>query len=204
MKQNKIVVITGSIGSGKSTVTKILQENNFTVIDADEISRKIYLKGKKAYFEIIEKFGERILNSFGEIDRKKLGYIVFSNENKRKLLNKITHKYIFSDMKCQIDMLKNKEETLFLDIPIYFEVQDTLEYIGIVPDMVCLVYSPKNIQVERIQKRDGLSISEVENRLKSQLDNYEVLKKADYIIANDGTMSDLYIKVERFLNRLNI
>lgn len=198
MKQSRIIVITGSIGSGKSTVTNMIKKMDYSVIDADDIGKKIYLKGKDAYFEIIESFGKDILNSSEEIDRKKLGYIVFSNEKKRIVLNKITHKYIFEEMKNEINKIGS--EIVFLDIPIYFEVRDTMKSLGIVPDLICMVSTNRDIQIERVQNRDGFTKEEVESRLNAQKNNIDLLKEADYIISNNETIVDLKLKVNRFLD----
>ena len=109
----KIIGVTGGIGSGKSTVSSMFRQFGAEIIDADEISRNVAKKTGSAFFEVVENFGLEILLENGEIDRKKLGQIVFSDKNKLVVLNEIIHKYVFCEMEKRIK--ESKAEIIILD-----------------------------------------------------------------------------------------
>src|SRR5689334_14007466 len=117
-----VIGLTGGIASGKSTVSNMLKEMSITVIDADVEARLAVMNGEPAYKEIIEEFGHNILLENGEIDRQKLGSIIFNQADKRQRLNEITHPEVRKRMLEQVETAKkNKEEVIVLDIPLLFE-----------------------------------------------------------------------------------
>lgn len=200
MKQNKLVGITGGIGTGKSLVSKYLLKKGYTVIDFDNISRNIYRRDKQAYSEILEKFGEEVLDSEGEVDRKKLAEIVFKDRKKLSTLNRITHRHIFEEAKELISLSSDKN-ILFLDIPLLYEVREEIEKSGIRIDEVWFVYSDRELQIERVMKRDGIDYQSAVKRVDAQIPTDEKIKYADKIICNLGNEEEVYSQIELFLRQ---
>lgn len=200
MKQNKIVGITGGIGTGKSLVSKYLLKKGYTVIDFDKISKGIYKAGKSAYFEIMDKFGEGVLDQGGEVDRKKLAEIVFKDGKKLSALNKITHRYIFEEAK-ELIALNSDKKLVFLDIPLLYEVKDEIEKSGIKIEEVWFVYSDRELQIERVMKRDNIDYQSAVKRVDAQIPTDEKIKYADKIICNLGDEEEVYSQIELFLRQ---
>ncbi|MCM3568320.1 dephospho-CoA kinase [Neobacillus mesonae] len=179
-----IVGLTGGIASGKSTVSNMLKEMNITVIDADVESRLAVQKGEPAYYKIIEEFGSDILLENEEIDRPKLGSIIFHQEDKRKLLNQIVHPDVRSRMNNKIEQAKqNREDVIILDIPLLFESK--LTYMA---DKTILVYVNEEIQLKRLMERNSLSVSDAKARMQSQMPLSEKVSLADAVIDNNGSV----------------
>ncbi|MEJ8552921.1 dephospho-CoA kinase [Tepidibacter sp. Z1-5] len=190
-----VIGLTGSIGSGKSTVSNILKKKNMDIIDADEISRKIF-DDKKALDVLVEHFGSEILNSDNVLDRKKLGSIVFSDEDKLKKLNSITHPIIINNIKDGIDKFnKQGKKIVILDAPLLIEA-NLLDLV----DMVLLVMCNENVQIKRIIKRDNISKEDAILRIRSQMSVEDKKKYADYIIDNSYNQDKLEADVEKFCN----
>ena len=149
MKQNrpKVIVITGSIGTGKSTAVDIIKEFGFTVLDSDKIVHEGYNIGSELYYKIINHFGEDILKG-DEIDRQKLGEIVFNNDKKLNELNNMVHGYVYDKLKEGIEA--SKEKVIFLDIPLLFETKDIHEPIY---DEIWLIYVSEETQRKRLMER---------------------------------------------------
>lgn len=200
MKQNKIVGITGGIGTGKSLVSNYLLKRGYTVIDFDSISRNIYGRDKQAYSEILEKFGEGVLDSEGEVDRKKLAEIVFKDRKKLLTLNSITHRHIFEEAKELISLSSDKK-ILFLDIPLLYEVKEEIERSGIQIDEVWFVYSDRELQIERVMNRDGIDYQSAVKRVDAQIPTDEKIKYADKIICNLGNEQEVYSQIDLFLRQ---
>ena len=114
-----IVGLTGGTGTGKTSISKIFEKSGYKVINYDLVTRQIYSKGSRCLNEVVETFGKEILTSDGELDRRKLGEIVFSDKNSLDRLNKIVYKYILSLTAGEIEKSKNKK--LLLDAPTLFE-----------------------------------------------------------------------------------
>src|SRR5699024_5078503 len=112
----KIIGITGGIATGKSTVTNFLIDKGYKVIDADKIAREVVEKGEIAYDEIVNYFGNNILKKDGSIDRKKLGEIIFNDQNKRTKLNSIVHPQVIKKIKENINLCSKNNNILFVDI----------------------------------------------------------------------------------------
>ena len=188
-----VIGLTGSIGSGKSTVSNILKKKNINIIDADEISRKIF-DDKEALDLLVKCFGREILNSDNFLDRKKLGSIVFSDKDKLKKLNSITHPIITNKIKSSIDKFeKQGEKNVILDAPLLIEAN----LLNLV-DRVLLVICNENIQIKRIVKRDNISKEDAILRIRLQMSVEDKKKYADYIIDNSYNQNTLEIDVEKF------
>lgn len=181
----KIIGLTGGIATGKSTVSKILTDNGYVVIDADVLARKVVEIGQPAYNEIVKSFGVDILNPDKSIDRKILGRLIFSDDELKSQLNNITHPYIFQEMKKEISRKCRDNKILFLDIPLLFEEYSKIMELGIDFQEIWLVYVNENSQRNRLMKRDNLDIEESQKRISSQMSMETKYKMADVIIDNN-------------------
>lgn len=179
-----IIGLTGSIGTGKSTVAKMFSELNIPVIDADRIAREVVEPGKIAYEQIVATFGEEILLADGSINRKKLGSIVFQDEAKRTKLNEIVHPEVRKEMLRQKEAyLENGASCVVLDIPLLYESK--LTYLV---DKILVVATTPEVQLERIIARDKCSVAEAKRRMNAQIPITEKVKWADAVIDNNGTI----------------
>jgi dephospho-CoA kinase len=195
-----IIGLTGGIASGKSTVARMLLDMNIPVIDADVEARKVVEKGQKAYVQIIETFGSEILTAAGDIDRVKLGSIVFHDEDKRHQLNAIVHPAVRESMnaeKAKYVILGNS--VVVLDIPLLFESKLTH-----MVDKTILVYVDAEIQLNRLMSRNQLIESEAMARIKSQMPLIEKIKLADVVIDNNGTINDTETQLIKILNNWEV
>lgn len=181
----KIIGLTGGIATGKSTVSKILTDNGYMVIDADVLARKIVEVGQPAYTEIVKSFGEDILNPDKSINRKTLGRLIFADDELKAQLNNITHPYIFQEMKREISRKCRDNKIIFLDIPLLFEEYSKIMELGIDFHEIWLVYVNENLQLNRLMKRDNLSREESQKRINSQMSMAIKYKMADIIIDNN-------------------
>ena len=185
-----IVGITGYSGSGKSTVSKVFGEKGFFVADTDKIGHDILMPDGKAYREIVNHFGESILNPDKTINRKALGTIVFNNNEELLFLNKVTHFYITEIVKELIKAHKN----IVIDGALLIESK-----INLICDKTIFVSCPIDIRIDRIIKRDNISENEVYLRLNSQKDDAFYKENCDFEIVNDG-LKDILPQVEEFLS----
>lgn len=202
MKQNKCIVIglTGGISTGKSTVTKIIIENGFKVIDADKIAREVVEIGKPAYEDIVRVFGEEILDKNFNIDRKKLGSIIFNNKEYRMKLNAIVHPRVFQTMREKLMDYSIENAVVFLDIPLLIEEMDIINGYGITFDEIWVVYTKENIQIERLMDRDNISYQDAYKKIKSQMPIEQKIKYANRIIDNNNGLNELVVQVKKLLN----
>lgn len=192
------VAITGGIGTGKSTVSDIIRTKGYTVLDADELARKVVEVGQPAYQEIVKTFGKEILSNDGSIDRLKLGTIIFSDIKKRELLEKITHPRIREIcIRLRDEKFAQGEKVVFYDVPLLFEknLQDEFDHI------IAVITTP-TLQRERLQKRNRWNDEEIKNRMSAQLSLEEKAKRADSVVENNGTKKDLEKMVNEVLSRL--
>ena len=177
----KIIGLTGGTGSGKSVVSRYMEAHGAVIVDADLVSRQIVEKGKPAYLEICAFFGAEILDTDGNILRRKLGEIVFHDKEKLAFLNQCTHRYIREEMLGQIEAVK-KEGTapyVILDAPLLFEAK--LEEIC---DVVWVVYADANVRAKRVMERDGVTYDLAMARISNQKSWEEYKAKADAVIDN--------------------
>lgn len=195
-----IIGLTGSIGTGKSTIANKFKQLNIPVIDADLIAREVVEPGEHAYNEIVATFGEEILQRDGKLDREKLGAIVFSDEQKRKTLNGIIHPAIRQEMIRQRDAyVSEKVPCVVLDIPLLYESKLT-HFV----EKVIVVTTEQSVQVERILKRDEMTEEEAIQRIDSQIDVSEKEKWADAVIDNNGTIAESEQQLIDILTKWNV
>ncbi|XP_063816050.1 dephospho-CoA kinase domain-containing protein [Pseudophryne corroboree] len=178
-----LVGLSGGIASGKSTVVSILRELGCAVIDADVIAKQVVQPGTPAYSQIVHHFGGEVLLKSGMLDREKLGAIIFSDPEKRNLLNSITHLSVRRAMlKQTLCYFFLGYRYVILDIPLLFELRNLTRYMK----HTVLVYCDPQTQVERFIRRSGLSREEVLKRLAAQLPIDSKLPLADHVIDNSG------------------
>lgn len=194
--------LTGGIGSGKSAAARIFRSLGAYIVDADKISREILKKGNKAYDEITERFGDRILNPDETINRRTLADIVFASHKDLEALNSITHKHILSSMEKQArwaeDSGRFDESIIVLDAPLLFAEDFSVRY-----DKSLAVTADDEVRIERVMRRDKSSRSDVIARIKNQLTNEELARRADYVIENNtDDLEDLKTKVTELYERL--
>ncbi|MCC2928143.1 dephospho-CoA kinase [Bacillus sp. LBG-1-113] len=191
-----VIGLTGGIASGKSTVANMLIDKGITVIDADIIAKQAVEKGMPAYLQIIDEFGEDILLENGDIDRRKLGALVFTNEQKRLALNSIVHPAVREEMlKRRDESIANQETFVVLDIPLLFESK--LESLV---DKIIVVSVTKELQLERLIKRNQLTEEEALSRIRSQMPLEEKVSRADNVIDNSGTLEETKQQLEEILS----
>ncbi len=200
-KMKKVVIgLTGGIGTGKSTVSQILKEKKFPVIDLDIISHEV-IKFPKVVEKIVENFGKEVLeyNNTGNwiISREKLGRVIFGNREKRVILNSIMHPEILHIMREKILECKKENKIIFVEIQLLFEVQWEKEF-----DYILLVSAEKETQIKRILSRDKRSKEEALSIINSQMPLDEKKKISDYVIENDGNIQDLERKIDGFLKKI--
>lgn len=195
MKQNKMIIgITGSIGTGKSTVSNYLISKGYSVVDADKISKGAYNIGSNGYKAILEVFGVEILNSNGEVDRKKIKKIVFDNSNMLQRLNMAIHPIIINEIEKEIEILLESQNVVFLDAPLLIETELNKKV-----NKIIVVICDKNEQINRIIKRDKITADMAISIINSQMSIDEKLKFADYIVYNNSTIENLYSQVDEII-----
>jgi dephospho-CoA kinase len=195
-----IIGLTGGIASGKSTVSNMLREFGFPIVDADIISRQVVEIGERAYNEIVKAFGEDVLQQDGTLDRIKLGSIVFNDELKRKQLNNIVHPAVRSTMLEQKEQyLQAGAKAVILDIPLLFESQLTY-----MVDKTIVVYVNRSIQLQRLMERNDFSEPEALARINSQMPLQEKKELSDEVINNNGTLQETKAQLEHLLTSWNL
>ncbi|WP_216667729.1 dephospho-CoA kinase [Sporosarcina jiandibaonis] len=195
-----IIGLTGSIASGKSTVSKMLKEKGFPIVDADKIARQVVEPGTSVIKEIGEHFGDEVLNEDGSLNREKLGERIFKNEEERKKLNSIIHPAIRNEMIRQKEQwISNGANTVIMDIPLLFEskLQSFVE-------KIIVVSVTPEIQKERLIARNKLNEQEAADRINSQLPMVEKEAGADAVIDNNGTIEETKMQVESLLDKWDL
>ncbi|MBF0754036.1 MULTISPECIES: dephospho-CoA kinase [Jeotgalicoccus] len=192
----KIIGLTGGIASGKTTVSDYLKKRGYVVLDADAYSKKTTAKNGPAIPAIIEAFGADIVSESGELDRKKLGSIIFNDADKRRELNEIVHPLIREMMNADEEKYIQKGH-VFLDIPLLFE-----NGLNERCDLVVTVFVDRDTQIKRLTARNDLTVEEAEARINSQMPLTEKVQKSDFRLDNNGTVEMLYEQIDRFTEDL--
>ncbi len=195
----KVVGLTGGIGSGKSTVARLLAELGAVVIDADKVGHEAFKPNTELWREVVATFGRQILTPDGDIDRKKLGEIVFNNSESLTRLNQIMHSRMYDMVKAQLDGYRRQGvDVVVLEAPLLIEANWT----SLVDEVWVILVSEATV-LRRLKGRSKLSEQESLARIRSQLSSEERLKHADVVIENDGDLNELKTKVEELWRKLN-
>lgn len=184
----KIIGVTGGIGSGKSTVARTLADLGAAIVDADVLAKGITSKGGKAFVELVEYFGDEIVDSDGELDRARLASIAFGDRNRLNALNSITHKYITEKIRDTVALLEKsgKWDIVVIDAPIPLE-KGFLDLV----DEVWVVVADREARVRRVMERSGLSLAEVSDRINSQPGDDEYISMSDELLYNNDSVDEL-------------
>ncbi len=199
-EQGKIIGITGGIACGKTTVSRLLAEKGAIPINADEIGHQLLKSDSPIIDELIETFGQEILDQSGDVSRKELGAIVFKDKVLLDQLNSIMHPLIIERSRSQARKLIEEDSScvVLLDAPLLIEAgaHDSV-------DIIIVVTSSPHLQLNRIVERSHLenrplTEAEAQSRIDSQLPLSEKVKYADVVIENTGSLEDLKCQVDQF------
>lgn len=187
MRRFLLVGLTGSIATGKSTVSRMFAHLGARVIDADLLAREVVMPGQPAYARIVEEFGRQVVQEDGSLDRKALGAVVFADATKRKRLEEITHPAIGARQQRILSVLDEEafEGVVIWDAALLFEGGGVAKM-----DRVVVVYADPETERRRLMERDGLSDAGAGARIGSQMPVAEKAKLADHVIDNSGTREE--------------
>lgn len=186
---------TGSSGSGKSLLGKMLKSHGFCVINADETVHKIYNEDKSCIKEIADRFGSEVVFQNGQINRNELGKIVFADKREKEALERIIFPRVLDVLEKMITKAGSKD--VFLDAPTLFESgADRL------CDFTIAVLAEENIRLERIKKRDGITETQAKLRLKAQPDDSFYIASADKLLYNNGNEADFLKEAENLIRAI--
>ena len=193
----KIIGITGGIASGKSTVTNFLRHKGFEVVDADALVHQLQKPGGRLYQILVEHFGEKILLENGELNRPILASLIFSKPEEQEWSKRIQGEIIREELAILRNQLAQTEALFFMDIPLLFE-QDYASWF----DETWLVYVNRDVQLERLMKRDQISKEAAESRLNSQWPLERKISLASHSLDNNGNQEQLIAQVVQLLDEM--
>jgi dephospho-CoA kinase len=194
----KIIGLTGGIGSGKSTVAKNLADLGAAVIDLDKVGHEVLKSGSQTFIKVVGEFGKDILDARGEIDRHKLGELVFKNRRVLARLNRIVHPAIDKIINERIEEYRRKGvKVVVLEAAAMLEAGKAAQ-----ADEIWVTSAPAATVLKRLGERSGYSEKEAKARIRSQLTNEERIKHADVVIDTDGSLEELKLRVEKEWRKL--
>jgi dephospho-CoA kinase len=195
-----LVGLTGGIASGKSVVAARLAEHGAVVVDADRIAREVVEPGTPALARIAEEFGPEVLTSDGRLDRAALGAIVFSDEQKRLLLNSITHPAILDESQRQFAAAAaaDPDAVVVYDVPLLSEARGRAEF-----DVIVVVSAPEATRIQRMVSLRGMSVDEATRRIRSQASEETRRAMADVIIEAGGTLEETLAQADAVWQQLH-
>ncbi|ANF96291.1 dephospho-CoA kinase [Paenibacillus bovis] len=187
--------LTGGIATGKSTVSAWLVQHGAALVDADLIAREIMMPGHPVLQQVRERFGAHMLNEDGTLNRKQLGEHIFTHPEERQALEGITHPAIRALIHSRVAELEaaDPQRLVIADIPLLLEARDAYRF-----DEIMVVYVPREIQLQRLMQRDGLTAEQAEKRLAAQMDIEEKKRIADIVIDNSGTPEQTQQQLQQF------
>ncbi len=189
-KSPKIIGLTGGIATGKSTVSQYLSDRyNLPIFDADIIAREAVELNSPILQKIVDRYGSNITNEDGTLNRSQLGQIIFNNKNEKKWLEKQIHPFVYNYFKSIIEQ-SNKPLIVFV-IPLLFEAKMT----DLVSE-IWVVYCSLEQEIDRLVKRNNLTLSEAKTGIYSQIPLTEKIKQADVTINNQGDLMELYSEID--------
>ncbi|XP_048754471.1 dephospho-CoA kinase domain-containing protein-like [Ostrea edulis] len=196
-----LVGLTGGIASGKTSVAKILKDElGCTVIDADEVAREVVLPGTQGWKKIQKNFGNDVFQPNGELNREKLGQIIFNDAEKRKILNSITHPEIYKAIAWKV--MKNfllGQHFIVLDLPLLFESKKMVPFMS----YTVVVNCSEEQQLQRLMKRNNYSREAAEIRIRAQMPLSEKCRLCTHIIDNTNDIESTYHQTVKFHKQLS-
>ena len=182
-----LVGLTGNIGSGKSTVAQLLSERGATIIDADVLARRAVEQGTPGHRAIVERWGSSILAADGSLDRAALRRIVFGDQAELEQLNSLVHPEVERMRSALVELARDRGDRLVVcDVPLLFERRMTESF-----DRIVLVDAPRPVRLERLVRERGLRETEGMDMIVSQMPAELKRARADFVIDNDGTITQL-------------
>jgi dephospho-CoA kinase len=194
VRPHLVIGLTGGIGSGKSAVADLFASLGVPIIDADELARKVVMPGEPAFEEIVQQFGSGVLTAAGELDRRLMRERVFADAENRNRLEAIVHPRVYAEIERRLEALDAAYAIVV--VPLLIETGGTD-----LVDRVLVVDAPKELQIERVSRRDGTTPAAVEQILAAQLDRDARLAGADDVIENDASEASLAEKVSALHRR---
>lgn len=190
--------LTGSIGSGKSTVANLLRKSGYSVVNADAIAHEGLRPGTTSFNEIVKKFSSKILDSDGQINRRELGKLIFSDNSKKEWIENLLHPMVQMKVQQLRKKLQDQGHKIgFYEVPLLFEKNLQSQF-----DKIIVVAVSSEIQNQRLKLRSSWNDKEIAERNNAQIDIDEKIKNADYVIYNNGTLDELTIKVSELVKTL--
>ncbi len=198
-KYSNVYGLTGSIACGKTTVANLFEKYGIRVIDLDDVAKEVVKRGEKGLELIIKEFGKDYINEDGELNRKKLGNLIFSNKNAKKKLEGILHPLIFEKEREIISNFRklNPLEPIIIDAALMIETGSYKRY-----NKIIVVYVDEKTQIHRLIKRDKLTYEEALKRIQSQMSIEEKKKYADFLIDNSNGLEYTEKQVKKIAERL--
>lgn len=186
------IVITGTIASGKSTLSKLLKELGYKVLSSDDINRELLEKGKVNYQAIKDSnlFDEAFIGD--ELDKKKLAEIIFSDKKKLGTLNELTHKNILNEINYSLE--NSKEKVVFIEIPLYFQSKEKFKN-----DQVWLVVADYQTQLQRLMQRDNIDLEYAKTKIQTQQELIRMKDESDVVFDNSSSIEELKEQLKKVL-----
>jgi dephospho-CoA kinase len=192
-----LVALTGGIGSGKSTVARMLSEFGAVVIDADELARAAVDPATPGLVKVVDRFGSGILGAGGELDREALARIVFDDEDARRGLEAIVHPEVARLLAERVEPYRATDALVVYDVPLLAETGTASVF-----DRVITVSAPEPVRAQRLASERGMDPEEARRRMAAQASDADREAIADLVITNDGSLRDLYVQMEDVWRRL--
>jgi dephospho-CoA kinase len=192
-----LVGLTGGLGTGKSTVARLLAERGAVVVDADELARRALEPGTSGFEQVCDLFGRDVLDPQGRIDRRELAARVFADEGKRRALESITHPEVFRLLAATVEAHRGTDAVVVFDAPLIIETG-----FHEAVDVLVVVTAPEEAQVERVVRERGMSEGEARARIAAQVGEARRHELADLTIANDGDLEQLRSRVDELWREL--
>ena len=187
--------LTGGVGCGKSTVSRYLAKHGIPIIDGDKISREAVMPGSPVMRDIERLFGSEMLTEDGNLNREKMAELVFSDEGKRQTLNGLIHPFVWEKTEeATLAAQETGHRFVVLDMPLLLEIGWNLRV-----ESVWVVTVPQEVQIERVQKRDGVTREQAMARIRKQMPTVSKIGYADIVIDNSGTEEETYRQVDEAL-----
>ncbi len=196
----KVIGLTGGIGSGKSTVSQFLAELGAVILNTDEVGHEAFKPDTEIWHRVVAAFGRQIITPDGNIDRKKLGNIVFGNPESLSQLNQIMHPRMYALVKAQLEEYRRQRtRVVVLEAPLLLEAGWTS-----LVDEVWVTTAPEATVLKRLEERSGMSQAESLTRICSQLSSEERIRRADVVINTDCDLDELKARVKELWQKLEL